>query len=451
MLIKENESRALKVQSTSGEELLVRFTYERLPNYCYLFGCLSHIDKYCKVRFEESYRDIEETSSYVPWQGVLVPIWGRPQGEQNWSKTSSKSSSHQRPPACTSVAVFGNFGKAQGPCEPRLNSGVRSMGSPYGNPVGSKGSIGDEVDSSPPNTNHTAGSNSGGWAELEGENGGFVHGIIEKSSKGVGDGQLNLINILFRFMSEGLCSARRGAHRGRPPGRVHGVVHEREIEAFSLLKLTETQFMELSRECTCSDIDGIIELHGPSLVFLSKTKCKARRCDRIKSLVTYYGIGVDSIGKGGRLLLLWQKDVEVWLQSFSIHHIDVTVKFDDCPDRWRFIGFYGHRDVARRKEGWNLLRRLVQASVQPGCVHGTLARFWISTKSKGPFLELTGRLETFESVFRIAGFRILVFKVIYSLGAIVKKNQVPSDRVCSDSQWATLFPKATVVYQVAAF
>ncbi|KAL0440363.1 UNVERIFIED_CONTAM: Dehydrogenase/reductase SDR family member 12 [Sesamum latifolium] len=58
------------------------------------------------------------------------------------------------------------------------------------------------------------------------------------------------------------------------------------------------------------------------------------------------------------------KDVEVWLQSFPPHHIDATVQSDDCPDRWRFTGFYGFLKVARRKEGWDLLRKLSRVSVQ---------------------------------------------------------------------------------------
>ncbi|KAL0421071.1 UNVERIFIED_CONTAM: hypothetical protein Slati_3130000 [Sesamum latifolium] len=40
--------KALKVRSTSGEELLARLTYERLPNFCYLCGMLGHMDKYCE-------------------------------------------------------------------------------------------------------------------------------------------------------------------------------------------------------------------------------------------------------------------------------------------------------------------------------------------------------------------------------------------------------------------
>ncbi|KAL0439100.1 UNVERIFIED_CONTAM: hypothetical protein Slati_2393000 [Sesamum latifolium] len=126
---------------------------------------------------------------------------------------------------------------------------------------------------------------------------------------------------------------------------------------------------------TVRTLKDLIQLHRPDLVFISETKCKSRRCDRIKNLVNYHRVGVDSVGKGGGLLLLWRKDIDVWLQSFSAHHIDVSIKSDDCPDRWRFTGFYGYPDVARRKEGWNLLRTLSKGRCVLGLVPEILVRF----------------------------------------------------------------------------
>ncbi|KAL0360942.1 UNVERIFIED_CONTAM: hypothetical protein Sradi_3778700, partial [Sesamum radiatum] len=109
----------------------------------------------------------------------------------------------------------------------------------------------------------------------------------------------------------------------------------------------------------------LVHIHKPDLIFISETKCKAKRCDRIKEAVNYFGLGVDLVGKGGGLLLLWHKDINVWLQFFSNHHVDVTVKSKECPDHWRFTGFYGYAEVTRRKEGWKLLRGLSQMSVRP--------------------------------------------------------------------------------------
>ncbi|KAL0345256.1 UNVERIFIED_CONTAM: hypothetical protein Sradi_4356900 [Sesamum radiatum] len=49
--------RALKIKTPLGGEHLVSFTYERLPNFCYLCGRLGHIGKYGEVSFTEGFVD----------------------------------------------------------------------------------------------------------------------------------------------------------------------------------------------------------------------------------------------------------------------------------------------------------------------------------------------------------------------------------------------------------
>ncbi|KAL0454591.1 UNVERIFIED_CONTAM: hypothetical protein Slati_0798300 [Sesamum latifolium] len=43
--------RALKVRTVLGDEQLITFTYERLPNFCYLCGCLGHLSRQCALHF----------------------------------------------------------------------------------------------------------------------------------------------------------------------------------------------------------------------------------------------------------------------------------------------------------------------------------------------------------------------------------------------------------------
>ncbi|KAL0286538.1 UNVERIFIED_CONTAM: hypothetical protein Sangu_2472500 [Sesamum angustifolium] len=148
---------------------------------------------------------------------------------------------------------------------------------------------------------------------------------------------------------------------------------------------------------TVHTLKELIQLHRPDLVFLSETKCKARRCDRVKNLVNYNGVGVFYVGKGGVLLLLWRNDLDVWLQSFSSHHIDVTVKSEECPERWRFIGFYGYPEVGNRKEGWTLLRKLAQQSVRQWICAGDF-KYCISKRNKEVSLGLIGKCEISENV-----------------------------------------------------
>ncbi|KAL0331574.1 UNVERIFIED_CONTAM: hypothetical protein Sangu_1702900 [Sesamum angustifolium] len=161
------------------------------------------------------------------------------------------------------------------------------------------------------------------------------------------------------------------------------------------MKLLVWNYQGLWLPWTVRTLKELINLHRPGLVFLYETKCKARRCDRVKDVVNYNGIKVDSMGKVGCLLLLWRKDVKVCLQSFSVHLIDCSVKSSKCPKHWRFTGFYGYPEVTRMKKGWNLIRRLSQVLVRPwlctGAYNKVLEQY---EKSKGPFLELSGRSGT---------------------------------------------------------
>ncbi|KAL5826858.1 hypothetical protein ACOSQ4_018655 [Xanthoceras sorbifolium] len=66
---------------------------------------------------------------------------------------------------------------------------------------------------------------------------------------------------------------------------------------------------------------------------------------------------VDILGSGEGLLLLWKKEIEVKVKSFSKGYID-TVIYGCDGLRWRFTGFYGEQKQNQRVLSWTLLRRL---------------------------------------------------------------------------------------------
>ncbi|KAL0461285.1 UNVERIFIED_CONTAM: hypothetical protein Slati_0016100 [Sesamum latifolium] len=78
-----------------------------------------------------------------------------------------------------------------------------------------------------------------------------------------------------------------------------------------------------------------------------------------------FGINVDSSGKGGGMILLWHKHVNVTVHPYSISHIDVVVAKEDGTEGWRFTRIYGHPEAARRTETWDLLRCLRRSSTRP--------------------------------------------------------------------------------------
>ncbi|KAL0435051.1 UNVERIFIED_CONTAM: hypothetical protein Sradi_0213000 [Sesamum radiatum] len=171
-------------------------------------------------------------------------------------------------------------------------------------------------------------------------------------------------------------------------------------------------------------------------------------------MVNYNGIGVDSVRKGGGLMMLYHKDVDVWLQSFSTHHIDVTVKSEGCHDCWRFNGFYGYPEVARRKEGWALLRRLLQLSARPWLYARDFNEVLDQHKKEGTLPRAMWQIRDFREClcdfdlqdigfegdkFTWCNHRVEPFTVRARL-----------DRVCSDSNWANMFPSTTIMHEVVS-
>ncbi|KAL0443902.1 UNVERIFIED_CONTAM: hypothetical protein Slati_2112900 [Sesamum latifolium] len=240
---------------------------------------------------------------------------------------------------------------------------------------------------------------------------GEKEGALETSG-----GLPQLINVPLQFtFGEPLMP--RGCHqRGRPPCRTHRGRSRKRCRGIQLIELdgtavhTAKKRVQVGVDSSGSDSMSAETASQPGLVFISEIKCKARRCERIKETVNYFGLGVDFVGKGGALILLWCNDIDVWLQSFSNHHVDITVKSDEYPERWRFTGFYGYSEVTKRKEGWNLVRRLSQVSVQPWLCVGDFNEALDQQEKQGTLLQAQWRIRYFRSCLQDCGLQDLGFQ-----------------------------------------
>ncbi|KAL0327238.1 UNVERIFIED_CONTAM: hypothetical protein Sangu_1801800 [Sesamum angustifolium] len=93
--------------------------------------------------------------------------------------------------------------------------------------------------------------------------------------------------------------------------------------------------------------------------------CSSSQIENLKRKLDLFGCCVESRGKSGGLALLWQKSVEVQLQSFSKYHVDASVRTEESDECWRFTGVYGEPDASKWSEFWHILCRLSQQSVRP--------------------------------------------------------------------------------------
>ena len=64
----------------------------------------------------------------------------------------------------------------------------------------------------------------------------------------------------------------------------------------------------------------------PKVVFLSETKKNIAGMKRVKVKLDFVnGFYVQREGKGGGLAMLWRKEVNLEIKSFSKHHIDTMI------------------------------------------------------------------------------------------------------------------------------
>ncbi|KAL0449049.1 UNVERIFIED_CONTAM: putative mitochondrial protein [Sesamum latifolium] len=399
---------------------------------------------------QEGFRD-DEPLPYGPWLRAPNPTKRWKVIEPQKPSVSSTSPCHRQSPVRTGAAVFGAFSKGLSTAEDSV-SGRRFVSSKQGHQVDGSASSGGETDPSQPVLVHNG---EGRDTEMELAGGELAdlkvvrvqedrdenHELLpsrgkrvvseyvletvrqehmEKTGTKIYSELPQLVNIPLKFTAGGLSLNGRG-RRGRPPRRVVRGRSRKQSRG------------GVGSPWTVHTLKEIIRLHKPGLVFISETKCKARRCDRIKEGVNYHGLGVDSVGKGGGLLLLWRKDIEVWLQSFLAHHIDATVRSDDCPERWRFTGFYGYAELSKRKEGWELLRRLSRVYARPWLCAGDFNEVLNQHEKQGVIPRAQWQIKDFHDCLQVCGLQDLGCQAVFA-----------QDLPCSDHSaiWVSLDGKS---------
>lgn len=83
-------------------------------------------------------------------------------------------------------------------------------------------------------------------------------------------------------------------------------------------------------------------------------------------------LGIDSERRSGGLAMLWQKELNVMISSYSKYHISAYITKGVEEERWFVTGVYGHPETSRRMETWSKLEH---------------KQFWV-TPSHGLFWEI---------------------------------------------------------------
>ncbi|KAL0434327.1 UNVERIFIED_CONTAM: hypothetical protein Slati_2767000 [Sesamum latifolium] len=103
----------------------------------------------------------------------------------------------------------------------------------------------------------------------------------------------------------------------------------------------------LGNPSTVKGLRDLLRETNPNLVFLAETKCSSSQVETLKINLNFFGCFVEPKGKSGGLVLMWQKPVEVQLQSFSCYHINALVRQNESDGWWHFMGIYGESDTSK--------------------------------------------------------------------------------------------------------
>lgn len=92
-----------------------------------------------------------------------------------------------------------------------------------------------------------------------------------------------------------------------------------------------------------------------------ETSCDSNKMEEVRLKLGFKGcFSVDCIGKSSGLYLLWAEEVDVVVNTYTRHHIDVRVEMEERGGPWRLIGFYGWSRKEDKHHLWSLLKLLAE-------------------------------------------------------------------------------------------
>lgn len=150
----------------------------------------------------------------------------------------------------------------------------------------------------------------------------------------------------------------------------------------------------------------------------------------------------------GGLALLWRKDIDLNILSYSQHNIDSEVTFPGETSKWRFIGFYGVPEQHLRHRSWDLLRQLSSHNSLQWLIGGDFNEILLNIEKSGGLIRSQGMMDAFRD-----GLADCYLEDLGFLGEpFTWSNQRAEPHTvrcrlnsfCVNSTWRVLVPSASV-------
>lgn len=128
-----------------------------------------------------------------------------------------------------------------------------------------------------------------------------------------------------------------------------------------------------------------------------------RLCDKLNLKKVF---GVSRITRGGGLSLFLRQDFDLQVIDFTPNYIEAIINHGK-DDVWRFTGFYGALEMARRHESWNLLRQLGSRSNLPWLCARDFNEITRMEEKQGGCPRPNNQMQDFHDVIDDVGFKDL--------------------------------------------
>ena len=115
-------------------------------------------------------------------------------------------------------------------------------------------------------------------------------------------------------------------------------------------------FRDAGSPLTVSQLEEVVRLHSPELVFLAETKNKKFFMNKIRMRLRYDSLFVvDPIGRAGGLAVLWRRDLVVKRVLFTDFTIELNVEGKGTEEDWWFVGIYASSNDQLREQQWKTI------------------------------------------------------------------------------------------------
>ena len=115
----------------------------------------------------------------------------------------------------------------------------------------------------------------------------------------------------------------------------------------------------LGNPWTVRALKHFLKVQNPDIGFLMETRLKANEIDGLRlSFQNFNFFVVDSTGRSGGLILMWKKQINIYVSSFSSHHIDFSLLNEAGIELWRGCGIYVWPEAGNKFKTWDFLSNL---------------------------------------------------------------------------------------------